>query len=66
MHLCDTLKNLRFKQSLLDPVLWYRLRDDKKAYDYFSHYIDDFRVSGSQPTEWIKQLEQLYTITGKT
>ena len=31
MHLCDTLKKLGFKQSLLDPALWYRLRYDKKA-----------------------------------
>ena len=46
MHLCDTLKKLGFKQSLLDPALWYRLRNEKKAYDYFSHHVDDFLVSG--------------------
>ena len=66
MHLCDTLKKLGFKQSLLNPALWYKLRENKKSYDYFSHHVDNFLVSGSQPTEWIKQLEKSYTITGKT
>ena len=55
MHLCDTLKKLGFKDRLLDPALWYRLRDDKKAYEYFSHQVDDFLVSGNQPEEWIKK-----------
>lgn len=30
MQLCYTLKKLGFKKSLLDPALWYRLREDKK------------------------------------
>ena len=66
MHLCDTLKKLGFKQSLSDPALWYRLRNDKKAYDYFCHHVDDFLVSGQQPEKWIEQLKKPYTITGKT
>ena len=62
----DTLDKLEIKQILLDPALWYRLREDKKGYDYFSHHVDDFLISGKTPLKWIKELEESYTITGKT
>ena len=58
MHLCETMTNMGLKQSKLDPAIWYRLRNDKKGYDYFSHHVDDFLVSGKNPKLWIEQLEK--------
>ena len=47
-HLCDTLREMGFKKSKLDNTIWYRLRDDESQYDYFSHHVDDFLLSGDK------------------
>ena len=65
-HLCDSLREMGFKQCKLDSAIWYRLREDESQYDYFSHHVDDFLLSGdTNIKKWIDTLELSYTITGK-
>ena len=64
IHLSDTLRQLGFTQSQLDLALWYRLRKDQSGYDYFSHHVDDFLVTGKNPDTWVDQLKRAYTISG--
>ena len=60
------MREIGFKQSLLDGTIWYRLREDPTQYDYFSHYVDDFLLSGDENINiWIEMIEISYTITGK-
>ena len=47
-HLCDTLREMEFTQSKLGSAIWYRLREDESQYDYFSHHVDDFLLSGDK------------------
>ena len=55
-----------FTQSKLDSAIWFRLREDESQYDYFSHHVDDFLLSGDESIQrWIDMLEISYTITGK-
>ena len=61
-HLSDSLRQLGFRQSKLDLALWYREREDGTGYDYFSHHVDYFLVSGKIPQHWINMLEKTYSI----
>ena len=44
-NLCDKLRSLVFK-SKIDYAMWYKKRTDRSGYDYFSHHVDDFLITG--------------------
>ena len=46
LHLCDSLSELGFKLSKIDSALWYKKQDNGTGYDYFSHHVDDFSITG--------------------
>ena len=64
LHLSESLSNLGFKQSKIDSALWYKPRADGSGYDYFTHHVDDFLITGIIVKKFIKDLKKSYTITG--
>ena len=64
LNLCERLTELGFKQSKIDSALWYKQREDGLGYDYFTHHIDDFLITGRNVRTYIKDLKKSYTITG--
>ena len=59
-HLCDKLRSLVFKQSKMDYAMWYKKRTDKPGYDYFSHHVDDFLITGFGILDALAEKENLY------
>ena len=63
-HLCDTLRSIGFKQSKMDYAMWYKKRKNKPGYDYLSHHVNDFLVTGFDTKNVLENLKKTYTITG--
>ena len=52
------------QKSKIDSALWYKPRADGSGYDYFTHHVDDFLITGNNVRKYIKDLKKSYTITG--
>jgi hypothetical protein len=61
-HFAKTLYTLGFNPTHFEPDVWYKLREDKKGYDYISTYVDDFFITAKDPWVYMKALQERYTI----
>jgi len=62
LHFAKTLHSVGFNPTGFNPDFWYKLRDDKKRYDYISTYVDDFLITAKDPDIYMKALQKIYTI----
>ena len=44
--------------------MWFKKRTDKPGYDYLSHHVDDFLITGFGIKDVLAELKKTYTITG--
>ena len=58
----DTLLNLGFKPSRVDPDLWMKPNKDGDGYDYIATHVDDLIVVGKTPQEYIALIEQEFAL----
>ena len=47
----------------MDYAMWYKKRRDKPGYDYFSHHVIDFLITGFGIMDVLAELKKTYTIT---
>ncbi len=65
-HFAKTLYTLGFNPTRFDPDIWYKLREDKKGYDYISTYVDDFLITAKEPDTYMRELQKIYMIKNPT
>ena len=58
----DTLLNLGFKPSRVDPDLWMKPNKDGDGYDYIATHVDDLIIVGKTPQEYIALIEQEFAL----
>ena len=62
-HLAQTIQNLGFKPSKLDPDLY--IREVKGShYEMIATYVDDLLVFSKNPMKIIEELKKVYTLKG--
>ena len=44
--------------------MWFKKRKNRPGYDYFSHHVDDFLITGFGLKDVLARLKDTYTITG--
>jgi hypothetical protein len=61
-HLADTIRSMGFRSSRYDADIWYKMRPDKKGYDYIGTHTDDLMIVAKEPRVHFDVLEGKYTI----
>jgi hypothetical protein len=61
-HFSDTLRSLGFIPTRYDNDVWIRKHKDGKSYEYVCTHVDDFQIASKDPTEIMKQIQDIYLV----
>ena len=62
LALGDTIRELGFFPSRVDPDLWMKKSKNGSKYDYIATYVDDLIIVAMEPEEYLQHIKNKYPI----